>query len=80
MAVCAWVRAEDVRPGFALDLEGDEIADPEKDIPEFQSGLSVVELVDTMEFNHVYIKLKDGEAFRFPADHVMRVGAFDDPP
>lgn len=71
MCLTSWLRAEELKPGHIVDLEGDEFADPDRSPDLLQPR--AVDLVDEMEHCRVCVRVRGVGAFRFPADHLIRV-------
>lgn len=66
------VRAEDIRPGQLVDLEGDKYADPDNDSPIFDCEYAVVQETEDETEDCVCIYF-DSFTCGFPKDHLLEV-------
>lgn len=66
----AWIKAQDLREGMILDLEGDTYADPDND-EQYMDEYAIVSLTSVDSDGVVLVTFDDGYQIGFPPDHEL---------
>lgn len=70
-------RADELRPGDLIDLEGDKFVDPGANIPKFASQYQLLNAVDHETPKCVAVWIDGHDCVGFPPDHVLKTIAAD---
>lgn len=65
-------KISELKPGDAVDLEGDKYADPERDHPAYEYEYQIVFEIERETADCIRVDF-DGESVGFPVDHVVKV-------
>lgn len=72
------VPAKNVRVGDLVDLEGDSIADPDRQNFAFECELQAVSAVEEETRDCIAIHFEGVDTFGFPPDHKLKVALHDE--